>query len=272
MTFVDKLEKRFGHWAVPNVVLYVIIAQLVVYALVISQQISFITLPLIPKAVLGGDWWRLFSFLIAPPNIAGGALSALFLAFFWYIFWMMSSALEQIWGAFRLNLYLLCGVIFTIAAAFVGQFISPAATIIIFPDFLYLSVFLAFAVNHPNVEFAIMLILPVKVKWLAWFAVAMTAFSFLGAPSWGHRIALIGPLINFFLFFRKDLSNSVESRQRRKAFAKEKIERDNAAFHSCAQCGATDKTHPERHFRYKTNDGAAVCICDACKVDSDTAL
>jgi len=39
MTFVDKLEKRFGHWAVPNVVLYVIIAQLVVYALVISQQI-----------------------------------------------------------------------------------------------------------------------------------------------------------------------------------------------------------------------------------------
>jgi hypothetical protein len=79
-------------------------------------------------------------------------------------------------------------------------------------------------------------------------------------------------LINFFLFFRKDLSNSVESRQRRKAFAKEKIERDNEAFHSCAQCGATDKTHPERHFRYRAVDGAAVCICDACKVESGTAL
>ena len=54
MTFLDKLEKRFGHWAVPNVVLYVIVAQLVVYALVISGRISFVTLPLIPKAVL--EW------------------------------------------------------------------------------------------------------------------------------------------------------------------------------------------------------------------------
>ncbi|MFQ3223897.1 MAG: hypothetical protein ACI8Z5_000136 [Lentimonas sp.] len=268
MTFLDKLEKRFGRWAVPNVVLYIIIAQLVVYALVISGQISFVTLPLIPKAVLGGEVWRLFSFLISPPNIAVGAMSALFLAFFWYIFWMMSSALEQIWGAFRFNVYLLCGVGFTILAAFVGQFVSPATTIVIFPDFLYLSVFLAFAVNHPNVEFAIMLILPVKVKWLAWLAVGLTAFSFLGAPSWGDRIAILGPLVNFYLFFRQDLSNSVESRQRRKAFAKEKVERDNTAFHICSECGATDKTHPERHFRYKSVNGDAVCICDGCRGES----
>lgn len=265
MTFLDKLEKRFGHWAVPNVVLYIIIAQLVVYALVISGQISFVTLPLIPKAVMGGEVWRLFSFLISPPNIAGGAPGALFLVFFWYLFWMMSSALEHIWGAFRFNVYLLCGVAFTIVAAFVGQFVSPAATIIIFPDFLYLSVFLAFAVNHPNVEFAIMLILPVKVKWLAWLAVGLTVFSVLGAPSFGDRIAILGPLFNFFLFFRKDLVHSVESRQRRNTFAKEKVERDNTAFHTCAECGASDQTHPERHFRYKTVDGAAVCICDVCK-------
>ena len=110
-----------------------------------------------------------------------------------------------------------------------------------------------------------MLILPVKVKWLAWLAVGLTAFSFLGAPSWGDRVAILGPLFNFFLFFRKDLTHSVESRQRRKAFAKEKIERDNTAFHTCAECGATDKTHPERHFRYKTVEGEAVCICDACR-------
>jgi hypothetical protein len=265
MTFLDKLEKRFGRWAVPNVVLYIIIAQLVVYALVISGQISFVTLPLIPKAVMGGEIWRLFSFLISPPNIAGGGMSALFLAFFWYILWMMSSALEHIWGAFRFNVYLLCGVVFTIAGAFVGQLVSPAATIIIFSNFIYLSVFLAFAVNHPNVEFLIMFILPVKVKWLAWLMVGLTAFSFLGAPSWGDRIAILGPLVNFYLFFRRDLANSVESRQRRNAFAKEKVERDNAAFHTCNECGATDKTNPERHFRYKKVDGQPVCICDACR-------
>mgnify|MGYP001569134116 CR=1 FL=1 len=265
MRFLDKLEKRFGHWAVPNVVLYIIIAQLVVYALILGGQISFSTLPLIPKAVFAGEFWRVFSFIISPPNIAGSAMSALFLAFFWYIFWMMSSALEHVWGAFRFNVYLLSGVLFTIIAAFVGQFVSPAATIIIFPDFLYLSVFLAFAVNHPNVEFLILFVLPVKVKWLAWLAVALTAFSFLGAPSWGDRIAILGPLFNFFLFFRGALVHSVESSKRRKEFAKQKVERDNEAFHTCSQCGATDQTNPERHFRYKTVKGEVVCICDACR-------
>ncbi len=265
MTFLGKLEKRFGHWAVPNVVLYIIIAQLCVYALIIGGQISFSTLPLIPKAVFAGEFWRVFSFIISPPNVAGSALSALFLAFFWYIFWMMSSALEHTWGAFRFNLYLLCGVLFTVIAAFVGQLISPAATIVIFPDFLYLSVFLAFAVNNPNVEFAIMLILPVKVKWLAWLAVALTAFSFLGAPSWGDRVAILGPLFNFILFFRGALVHSVESRKRRTKFAKQTVERDNEAFHTCRQCGATDKTAPERHFRYKAQNGAAVCVCDECR-------
>jgi hypothetical protein len=269
MTFLDKLEKRYGHWAIPNLMLYIVVAQLVVYALVIGGQFSFVTLPLIPKAVMAGEVWRLFSFLISPPNIAGGAMSALFLAFFWYILWMMSSALEHIWGAFRFNLYLLCGVFFTIVAALVGQLVSPATTIIIFPDFLYLSIFLAFAVNHPNVEFAIMLILPVKVKWLAWLAVGLTAFSFLAAPTWGDRIAILGPLVNFYLFFRRDLTDSMESRKRRKAFAREKDERDNSAFHICSECGATDQSHPERHFRYKTIDHKAVCLCDVCRSKDD---
>lgn len=265
MTFLDQLEKRIGHWAVPNVVLYIIITQLLVYALILSGQISFSTLPLVPKAVWAGEFWRLFSFLISPPNIAGGAMSALFLAFFWYIFWMMSSALEQIWGAFRFNMYLLCGVLLTILTSFVGQFVSPAATIVIFPDFLYLSVFLAFAVNHPNVEFLILFVLPVKVKWLAWLALGLTAISFFGAPSWGNRIAILGPLFNFMLFFRGDWLRSIQGRKRRMACAKEKVERDLTAFHTCRACGATDQTHSEGDFRYKTVDGAAVCLCAVCR-------
>ena len=267
MKLLDKLERRCGHWAVPNVVLYVIIAQLLVYALILGGQISFSTLPLIPKAVLGGEFWRVFSFIIAPPNVANSALSALFLAFFWYIFWMMSAALEEVWGAFRLNVYLLGGVLFTILAAFAGQLISPASTIVIFPDFLYLSVFFAFAVTHPQVEFLIFFVLPVKVKWLAWLAAALTALSCLGAPSWGERLAIVGPLLNFMLFFRAALLQSVGSRQRRAEFARQKSERDNEAFHTCSQCGATDKTHPERHFRYKSAAGQAQCLCDVCRAE-----
>ena len=180
---------------------------------------------------------------------------------------MLSAALDEVWWAFRLNVYLLGGVLLTFLAAFAVQLISPASTIVIFPDFLYLSVFFPFAVTHPQVEFLIFFVLPVKVKWLAWLAAALTALSCLGAPSWGERLAIVGPLLNFMLFFRAALLQSVGSRQRRAEFARQKSERDNEAFHTCSQCGATDKTHPERHFRYKSAGGQAQCLCDVCRAE-----
>ena len=75
--------------------------------------------------------------------------------------------------------------------------------------------------------------------------------------------------MNFLLFFRGALVYSVESRKRRGEFAAQKRELDDAAFHTCNTCGATDKSHPERHFRYKTVEAAsAVCICEAYRGDA----
>lgn len=83
MSKLDNLEKRFGHWAVSNVALYIVMAQLVVFAMILAGQVDFNTLSLDPAAILrGGEFWRLFSFVIAPPFIADSAFGALFLAFF----------------------------------------------------------------------------------------------------------------------------------------------------------------------------------------------
>ena len=87
MRLLDRAERRFGHWAVPNVVLILIIAQLVLYACIIIGRVDYGAMLLVPKAVLGGEWWRLISFLLAPPSVATSLFSALFLAFFWYVFW-----------------------------------------------------------------------------------------------------------------------------------------------------------------------------------------
>ncbi len=267
MKFLDSLEKRYAHLAVPNVALTLIIAQLVVYAAILFGRVQFEGLLLIPKAVIAGEWWRLVSFLVAPPHVATTAFQALFLAFFWYIFWMMSSALESAWGVFRFNVFLLAGVLFTVIGAFLGQLISSDALIFVSPRFLYLSVFFAFATLHPNIEFLLFFILPIKVKWLAWLAGGLTAFAFLFAPTLGDRVAILAPLLNYLLFFKDALAQSMQARKRRAKFDAERRASESEALHTCSECGASEQSHPERDFRYKMVDGDAVCICEACRTE-----
>lgn len=223
MKLLDSLEKRFGHLAVSNVILGLVIGQLLVYALMLSGRLSVGSLVLNPhNVVVGHEYWRLITFIICPPFLPQGAFDALFLALFWYIFWMMGGALEAAWGAFRFNVYLLAGVFFTVLGAFVGYWMSPVPDIWVNPRFLYMSVFFAFAVFHPNFEFYLMFVLPVKVKWLAYVIGGITLLGIIGLPTWGHRLAALGPFLNFFLFFRGAFVHSVQSRQRRAKFAAEK--------------------------------------------------
>ena len=268
MKFLDKMENRLGFLAVPNVVLTLVVAQLFIYAAILIGRVELASMLLIPKAVLGGEWWRLFSFLIAPPYLAGSLFQALFLAFFWYIFWMMSQSLEQAWGLVRFNVYLLTCVLFAIVGAFLGQLVSPQATLYVMPKFLYVATFFAFATVNPNMQFLIMFVIPMKVKWLAYIMLGFGFLAFLGMPTMGHRIAFVAPYLAFVLFFKDALKQSLDSRQRRKQFESERRQAMDAPLHTCEQCGATDKTHPDRDFRYKVVDGDAVCVCEACRIKS----
>lgn len=245
-----------------------IVAQLFIYAAIIIGRIDMVSIVLIPKAVMEGEWWRLFSFLIAPPYLAGSAFQALFLAFFWYILWFMSSALESVWGVFRFNVYLLTAILLAITGAFIGQFLSPSSLIFVSTTFVYYTVFFAFATLHPNIQFLIFFIIPMKVKWLAWIIFAIGTLSFLDLPSIGHRIAFAAPFLAYVLFFKGALTHSLEAKQRRAKFDAERHAIAEEALHTCAICGATDKTHPERDFRYKTVDGDVVCICSDCRTEA----
>ena len=85
MNLWDKLEKRLNFIAVPNVVLTLIVAQLFIYAAILVGRLDLTSIILVPKAVLAGEWWRLFSFLISPPYLADTLFQALFLSFFWCV-------------------------------------------------------------------------------------------------------------------------------------------------------------------------------------------
>jgi hypothetical protein len=177
----------------------------------------------------------------------------------------MSNALESAWGVFRFNVYLLCAISFAVAGAFLGQLISPEATLFVSTTFLYYCIFFAFATLHPNIQFMIFFVIPMKVKWMAWIILGFGTLYFLAMPTIGHRLAFAAPFLCYLLFFKEALAQSVEASKRRKQFEAERQSRADEALHTCHICGATDQTHPDRDFRYKTVDGDAVAICNVCR-------
>ena len=61
MRLLDRLERRFRHWAVPNLTLLIVIGQSVSYLAAQQQPKLPLMLALIPSRVLDGEYWRIFS-------------------------------------------------------------------------------------------------------------------------------------------------------------------------------------------------------------------
>src|SRR5690606_31329019 len=114
--------------------------------------------------VAQGEWWRIFSFTLVPPNAHWA-----FIAFALYILYFLGSTLEEAWGTLRINLFLLSGWLLTLGAAWL------VPDMIVSNAFIGGSVFLAFAYLNPNYVFYVFFVLPVKVKWLAIFMWAVFA-------------------------------------------------------------------------------------------------
>ncbi|VGO17994.1 hypothetical protein [Pontiella sulfatireligans] len=249
MNIIDKLEKRFGSWAIPNLAIYLIAIQAIGVVLLMGGYAKEVDLILHGSSVVDrGEWWRLLSFMMMPKT-----LSPIWLFFAFYIFYLMGHALEERWGAFHFNLFILCGYLLTVLMAF----ISPGA--IITNTYFLGCVFMAFATLFPNVEFRLFFILPVKVKWLGWLTVGAYVLTLFSGDA-GSRLCVLAAFINYGLFFGKALVNSFKAGKRRKAFQSEQAVEADQPRHVCAECGATDKSDPALDFRYCST--CAQCFCE----------
>jgi hypothetical protein len=245
MSLLNTLERRFGHLGVPHLTLALIIGQVMVYCLTLARPLTdadepvVLPLLLIPERVLAGEVWRLATFLVVPPfsNIVCAF-------FFWYLFYLMGTALEQHWGVFRYNVYLLIGYAATVAAAFITPD-QPSSN-----AFLQGSVFLAFAYLCPDFELYLFFLLPVKIKWLAlltWIGYALVVIF----GDWSSRLLVLASVCNFALFFGKDIVERVQTGQRRMAVQAARFAtKEKPYFHRCTVCGITDRSHPAMDFRY----------------------
>lgn len=249
MGLLNRLERVFGRFAIPNLSLYLVIGQVFFWSVSFLGFFDLERIALLPAAVLQGEFWRVVTFLFLPPNS-----HPVFIAFAWYLFWLMGSSLEGYWGVFRYNVFVGIGWLLTLGVAFAFPF-SYATNL-----FLAGSVFLAFAFLNPDFEMRIFFILPVKIKWLALIQWLFYGYALLFG-SWPIRLSVLAAIGNFLLFFTGDLVNLVRTGRRRmqhqaKQAAARSAEREPR--HRCVVCGKTDLTHPLEDFRYGDDDQ---CTC-----------
>jgi hypothetical protein len=253
MPFLDKLERAFGRYAIQNLSIYIVIGQVFVLLAAMFNLLDLRIFVLVPTLVEQGQWWRLltFVFFIALPT---GTIGPIFTAFALYMFYMMGTALEAYWGAFRYNLFLLLGYVLTVGVAFLTP--NSAVTNL----FLGVSVFLAFAYLNPDFEFILFFILPVKVKWLALIAWAGYAVAFF-LGTWPVRLQILASVGNFLLFFAGSMFWGMRRGQRVMVRRARQFVDAAEPRHRCHVCGKTDLTHPQLDFRYCSKCAGDQCYC-----------
>ncbi|GKU27751.1 rhomboid family intramembrane serine protease [Clostridium folliculivorans] len=247
MQWLNKLERKFGRFAIKNLMMYIVGANLFVYLVDylfrgngLSQTSLSYKLAFIPSLVLKGEVWRIITFIFIPP-----ASSPIFIIFVLYFYYMIGSALENEWGSFKFNIYYFVGVIGTIIAGFISGGASG--------EYLTLSLFLAFAYVYPDYQILLFFILPIKIKYLAWLDAAFLALSFFGGGL-DAKLAIVAALINFVLFFGKDIlsrgKHGSYAYNNKKRF-KNKTKNIKLVWrHKCEICGITENDDPTMEFRY----------------------
>ena len=261
MSLLSQLERRFGRYAVPNLTLILIAGQVALYVL---NQFSgarggegiLSRIRLYPARVLEGEVWRLVTFLFDPPTRI-----LLFAIIFWYLFYIMGSALEMSWSAFRYNVFLAIGYFASVAVAFAVHFLGGVADAKATNLFLYGTVFLAFARLFPDFTLYIFFILPVKIKWLAMLQWCFYGLSFVTAATWMERAMIAASVLNYFLFFGREMLRDMKHGRRRIRFRSRVGSTPQRIVHQCRICGLTSDEAPQMQFRYCSRCAGESCYC-----------
>ena len=256
MTFLDKLERRFGFLGISGLMRIVVGFTALVWVLVSLNPAFRFALTLDPARIRHGEVWRLFTYIFLPQTLSFWMVLVL-----WFLWWI-GEGIERAWGAFRFTLYFLVGMIGTTAAAFF--FGSNFAN-----QMLIASLFFAFARFYPEEVIYIFFILPAKIKWLAWISAAVLLFGFVMNGN-AYRMALIAAFSNYLIFFGPEMIHEVRHRgevsKRRKRF--ESQSRSEAEpLHKCALCGATELSDPNLEFRV-ARDGEEYCLAHLPKAET----
>lgn len=272
MNFLNKMERKYGRYAIHNLTKYMIGCYAIGYILVYLGQMFganfFQYLLLSPYHIMHGQIWRIVSWILIPPSSSNIIFVLIMLSFYYYL----GTALERTWGAFRYSVYILGGMLCTVIGAFILYFISGPNEMFSLINgmsfstyYINLSIFLAFAMNYPDMEVLFMMIIPIKIKYLALLDVAYLLYDLIRG-GWGTRTVIIASLLNFIIYFlmtrnyRRISPQEIHRKQQFKKAVHPQMT-PGGTRHKCAVCGRTEKDGEHLEFRYcsKCNGNYEYC-------------
>jgi membrane associated rhomboid family serine protease len=187
--WLDRLERRLGWVAVPNIAVLLVTLQALGFLCALSDPIWIERLALIPQLVLAGEAWRVLTWLAIPLSF-----SPIWLFFVLWFLYFILNLIENEWGAFKTTLYVLVSIVVTVAYSL--AFGYPVLEASNFES----SLFLASAALYPEMEVRLFFAIPVKVKWLGWLTGAFIIYRF-AMGDWLDRFYLLAIYSGYLLFF-----------------------------------------------------------------------
>ncbi len=262
----ERFCARHERWGVPNLMLFVIAANVVLFLLnstVYGAAFVYRWLTFIPSEIARGQIWRVITFVLIPNvgDIFSLAISSLF-------YFFVGRALENEWGRLKFTIFYFTGVL--LQAAFAGVMSiwygnNVASYTLTGAHYLNMSLFLAYAVLNPDGMVRLYLLIPIKMKWLALIDLAYILVGVIANPFPENMFPLVA-ILNVAIFFagkayhtlrRKNFehSNKMEFEKKTKEIKK------RGYTHRCIVCGKTDVSNPEEEFRYCSQCKGYACYC-----------
>lgn len=299
MNFLNKMERKFGKYAIRNLPLIIVICFAIGYMLVGFAPEVYLKLYFSPYDILvGHEYWRLFTWVLSPPEQL--TLLSLIMLFFYYVF---GQSIERGIGTFLFNVYILGGwLINTLSALGVSifyyakygnsldfQFWSLMNNGMEMMSFMLYSIFLGFALVYADSMVLFFFVLPMKASWLAYIDMVFLAIRFVNAASLLSRVSIIAYLVNFLLlsllmrnYSKNRRGGSKAQRKRQRMYNSQVIEFEKArqmrsrssadtiapngsknviTRHKCAICGCSELDDPTLEFRFcsKCNGNYEYC-------------
>ncbi len=154
MNFLDKMERKYGRYALSHLTMYIIVTYIAGYIIALAAPIMRQYLTLEPYYILHGQIWRLVSWILIPPSSLD--IFTIIMLFFYY---SIGTSLERAWGDFKYNVYIFSGILMTILGSFLLYGIEyavngyPALMGTAFSTYyISLSIFLGFAISFPDMQ------------------------------------------------------------------------------------------------------------------------
>ena len=149
--FLDRFCAKHPRFGIPNLMLYIVIGQVVVFFLDLFFRglLSAYWLPLYRAPLLQGQVWRLVTFIFIPSS----GSNPFYLLLSCYFYYWIGRMLEREWGTAKFTLFYLSGVVLSILSALILGYASIY--------YINLSIFLVIATLYGEMQVLLFFVIPI---------------------------------------------------------------------------------------------------------------